>query len=143
MVAVLGGLNVFLTWRHNHGIFYHCFFVLLWPVFGRYICFHSFPVCCVQSNWRQAFFSFLVPCYAILSGQALGIAWGFSAMPFSAPQRPYTGFLCLALCTTIATYKRLFYGLLWLIVGPSLHLYNMHNSSHTGKYISNFFRILL
>ena len=42
------------------------------------------------------------------NGQALGNAWGFSVMLFSAPQRLYTGFPCLVLYPTIATCFRAF-----------------------------------
>lgn len=116
-VVVLGSLLVILTWRYNYGIFYHCLFLAFWPVFGRRARFHSFPVHRVSSDRWQAFFPFLAPCYAILSSQALGSAWGFSAMPFSPLQRPYTGFSCPPLYPIIVTHKRPLCAILQLYKG--------------------------
>lgn len=103
LYAICGrGVLSWLMRRRNYGIFYHCFFLAFWPVSGRCICFHLFPVCRVSTDWRQAFFPLLVSRYAILNDKALGTAWGFSVMLLSGSQWPYEGFSCLALCPTIA-----------------------------------------
>lgn len=119
MGVVLGSSNVCSIWRCNNGIFYHCFFLAFWSVSGGRVCFHSFPFCRVSSDRWQAFFSFLVSCYAILIEQPLGIcSRAFllcSFQPCSGPTRAFYALPYIPPLPPVFSSCAPFYGLIMAI----------------------------